>query len=382
MIRFNSKMFWDSCEEIKVGEVFNIVQFLKSAVATGASDEHLKVGHSPYIRKNGFIRKTNMAPLTKEDLDKAVLEIAPSSIRDSILTMCDLDFMYEIKGVSRFRVNYNRQIGNPALVLRNISYHIPELKNLDLPDILYSFSEYQNGIILVTGPTGSGKSTTLASLINQINKTKQKHIITIEDPVEYIFECQKSIISQRQVGVDTMSFADGIKYALRQDPDVIFIGEIRDKETMEAALKASETGHLVLSTLHTNDAIQTINRIVNMFEESNRYLIRKQLAETLRATIAQKLIYSEAAQKRFPACEIMVVTPTIKDYINKDNNDEIYELLKDNTIDNMVSMNASLATLVDKGYISQEEALHNSNDESELEKIFRGVYQGTKAYYE
>ena len=159
-------------------------------------------------------------------------------------------------------------------------------------------------------------------------------------------------------------------------------GEIRDKETMEAALKASETGHLVLSTLHTNDAVQTINRIVNMFEESNRYLIRKQLAETLRATIAQKLVYSEQANKRFPACEIMVVTSTIKDYITKDNTEEIYELLRDNTVDDMISMNTSLAVLTDKGCITQEEALKNSNDEPELEKIFRGVYQGTKAYYE
>jgi twitching motility protein PilT len=151
---------------------------------------------------------------------------------------------------------------------------------------------------------------------------------------------------------------------------------------MAAALKASETGHLVLSTLHTNDAVQTINRIINLFEESNRYLVRKQLAETLRATIAQKLVYSEEKQKRFPACEIMVVTPTIKDYINKDNSDEIYELLRDNNIDDMISMNASLASLVTNGLISKEEAIASSNDENELEKVFRGVYQGTKAYYE
>ena len=365
-----------------MGENFNIIHFLKSAVATGASDEHLKVGHAPYIRKNGFIMKTNMAPLTKEDLDNAILEIAPTAIRDEILTLCDVDFMYQIKGTSRFRVNYNRQLGMPGLVIRNISYKIPELKDLSLPEVLHSIVESQNGIILVTGPTGSGKSTTIASLINQINATSAKHIVTIEDPIEYVFECKKSIVTQRQVNVDTHSFSDGIKYALRQDPDVIFIGEIRDKETMEAALKASETGHLVLSTLHTNDAVQTINRIVNMFEESNRYLIRKQLAETLRATIAQKLIYSEQAQKRYPACEIMVVTSTIKDYITKDNTEEIYELLRDNTIDDMISMNTSLAILTDKGCITQEEALKNSNDEAELEKIFRGVYQGTKAYYE
>ena len=362
--------------------MFDIIQFLRSAVATGASDEHLKVGHSPYIRKNGFIKKINMELLTRDDLDRAIVEIAPSSVKDKILSMCDLDFMYEIQGCSRFRVNYNRQIGMPALVIRNISYNIPKLNELSLPDILSSIIEYQNGIVLVTGPTGSGKSTTIASLINEINTNTSKHIVTIEDPIEYVFGCKKSIISQRQVGVDTGSFSDGIKYALRQDPDVIFIGEIRDKETMEAALKASETGHLVLSTLHTNDAVQTINRIVNMFDESNRYLIRKQLSETLRSTIAQKLVYSEKDNKRYPACEIMVVTSTIRDYINKDNTDEIYELLQDNTIDNMISLNTSLAMLVDKNYISQEEALQNSNDESELEKVFRGVYQGTKAYYE
>ena len=251
------------------GEPFNIISFLKSAVATGASDEHLKVGYAPYIRKNGFIKKTNLPILSKEDIDKAILEIAPISVKDQILTMYDLDFMFEIKGCSRFRVNYNRQIGQPALVIRNIKYTIPQLKDLYLPEILTSIVEYQNGIILVTGPTGSGKSTTIASLINEINLNSSKHIVTIEDPIEYIFSSKKSIISQRQIGVDTDSFTSGIKYALRQDPDVIFIGEIRDKETMEAALKASETGHLVLSTLHTNDAVQTINRIVNMFDESN-----------------------------------------------------------------------------------------------------------------
>lgn len=361
---------------------FDIIKFLKSAVASGASDEHLKVGHSPFIRKNGFIMKTNLSVLTKEDLDNAIIEIAPSALKDKILSLADLDFMYEIKGVSRFRINYNRQLGFPALVIRNISYKIPNLKDLFLPEILETIVNYQNGIVLVTGPTGSGKSTTLASIINQICLKTSKHIVTIEDPVEYVFACNKGIISQRQVGVDTATFSNGIKYSLRQDPDVIFIGEIRDKETMAAALKASETGHLVLSTLHTNDAVQTINRIVNMFEETNRDMVRKQLAETLRVTIAQKLVYSDENKKRYPACEIMVVTPAIKDYIIKNNVEEIYDLLRQNNVDNMVSLNVSLATLATNGYITQEEALKSSNDENELEKIFRGVYQGTKAYYE
>lgn len=361
---------------------FNIVKFLRSAVASNASDEHLKVGYPPYIRKNGTIKKISMDALTKEDLDAAILDIAPVAIRDRILTKTDIDFMFEIKGCSRFRVNYNRQLGLPALVLRNIPYGIPNLGDLELPDILNSVINYQNGIVLVTGPTGSGKSTTLAALINQIALNSAKHIITIEDPIEYVFKSSRGIISQRQVGVDTATFSDGIKYALRQDPDVIFIGEIRDRDTMYAALKAAETGHLVFTTLHTNDAVQTINRIVNMFDESNRSMARKQLAETLRTTIAQKLVYSEQNDKRYPACEIMVVTPTIKDYIGKDNLDEIYSLLAENNIDDMMSMNSSLIRLVSLGKISEAEALEASNDANELEKMFRGVYQGTKNYYE
>lgn len=361
---------------------FNIIEFLKGAVALEASDEHLKVGQTPFIRKNGVIKKTNGKVLTKEDLDRAILEIAPSSMRDDILSRCDIDFMFEIKGCSRFRVNYNRQLGMPGLVIRNIPYGIPTLEELSLPKMLHQVIDHNNGIILVTGPTGCGKSTTIASLINQISKTSSKHIVTIEDPVEYVFSCQKSIISQRQIGVDTLDYSDGIKYALRQDPDVIFIGEIRDRDTMAAALKASETGHLVLSTLHTNDAVQTINRIINLFEESSRSLVRKQLAETLRATITQKLVYSEKSKKRYPACEVMVVTSTIKDYINKDNTDAIYELLQETNIDDMISMNESLAQLVSAEYITEAEALEASNDKNELEKVFRGVFLGTKNYYE
>ena len=363
-------------------EVFDIIQFLKSAVAEGASDEHLKVGHSPFIRKNGFIKSVKGPELTKEDIDNAVMSIAPTSLIDNISLRFDVDFMFEIRGCSRFRVNYNRQMGYPALVVRNIPYNIPTLEELNLPSVLHNTIKHKNGIILVTGPTGSGKSTTLASLINQIIKNNAKHIVTIEDPIEYVFNCQRSIISQRQVSVDTASFSDGIKYALRQDPDVIFIGEIRDRETMSAALKASETGHLVLSTLHTNDAVQTINRIINLFEESNRALVRRQLAETLRATIAQQLIYSNENDKRYPACEIMVVTPTVKDYIIKDNTEGIYELLNENNIDDMITMNSSLFELAHSNYISEEEALAHSNDTNELQKMFKGVYQGTKTYYD
>lgn len=363
-------------------EGFNIIRFLKSVISTGASDEHLQVGQSPYIRINGSIKRVSAPPISKEEMDAAIIEITPSNLKDTILKKSDVDFMFEIPGVSRFRINYNRQLGQPGLVIRNVPYGVPTIENLGLPKTISSLFNYTNGLILVTGPTGSGKSTTIASMINKIITTSPKHIITIEDPIEYVFNTQKSIVSQRQIGVDTESFTQGIKYALRQDPDVIFIGEIRDKETMEAALKASETGHLVFSTLHTNDAVQTINRIVNMFEESNRELIRKQLSETLRVTIAQKLAYSSKNNKRYPVCEIMVVTPTVKDYIAKNQTEEIYGLIGDNNIDYMISMNKSLFNLTESGYLTEEEALTYSNDTNELEKAFRGVYQGTGSFYE
>ena len=361
---------------------FYIEDFLRQAVSVGASDAHICEGERPAIRVSGQIMRINLPPLTSEDIEFVIRTVAPTHLKDRITRFFDIDFSYEIPGCSRFRINMSRQLGKTAMVIRAIPYYIKTFAELELPTTLEEFAAFNNGLVLVTGPTGCGKSTTIASLINLINTKTSKHVVTIEDPIEYVFECNKSIVSQRQIGIDTTSFEDGIKYALRQDPDVIFIGEIRDKDTMSAALKASETGHLVLSTLHTNDAVQTINRIVNLFEESNRYLIRKQLAETLRATIAQKLVYSEKLKKRFPACEVMVVTPTIKDYLIKDNPEEIYTLLRDNTVDDMISMNMSFAMLVENGCITEEEALAASNDVPELEKIFRGVYQGTKSYYE
>ena len=363
-------------------ENFNFEKVLQSAVKSGASDEHLKVNHSPYIRKNGLIYKTNLPILTKDMLESILIEIAPQNLKDKILSLQDVDFVYEIKNCSRFRINYSRQIGKPALVIRNIPYKIKTLNELRLPQMLESIVDYQNGIVFITGPTGSGKSTTIASLIDKICSKYAKHIVTIEDPIEFIYSNKKSIVSQRQLGVDTASFSEGIKYALRQDPDVIFIGEIRDRDTLEAALKASETGHLVLTTLHTNDAVQTINRIISMFDIANRDNIRKQLAETLRATVAQKLIYSEKLKMRVPIYEILIATSTIKDYIIKDNLDSIYELLNNKEWEGMISLDESIISLVDEEILTEQEAINAANDKNRLEKFFRGVYQGTKAYYE
>ncbi len=363
-------------------EKFNIISFLKKAVAMGASDEHLRVGHPPYIRKDGVIWKVNVPLLTEADLRDALAVIVPDILRDSIYSACDMDFLFEIKGCSRFRVNFSQQLAHPALVLRNIPYAIPTIEDLELPQAVKQFAKLNNGIVLVTGPTGCGKSSTLAALIDIINADYQKHIVTLEDPIEFVFANKRSIVSQRQIGFDTPDFPAGLKYVLRQDPDIILIGEIRDEETMISALKAAETGHLVFATLHTNDAIQTINRIVNMFEQSSRDIIRKQVAETLRGTIAQKLIYSSAKQKRFPACEIMVVTPTVQDYIVKDNLEEIYNCLKEGSYNEMMTLNTSLMNLVKEGKLTEAEACAVSEDENELVKMLKGAFTGTKNYYE
>ncbi|MFR1671639.1 MAG: type IV pilus twitching motility protein PilT [Candidatus Gastranaerophilaceae bacterium] len=317
---------------------FNIIAFLKKAVAVGASDVHLQVDEHPVIRIDGKIIKVDMPILTDEDIAIAYDILLPAHFKGKVNSVFDLDFAYEIHGVSRFRVNLSRQLGKSALVIRTIPYNIKKVSELMLPESIEQFASLNNGLVLITGPTGSGKSTTIASLIDYININYQKHIITIEDPVEFIFTNRKCIVSQRQVLIDTPTFPDGIKYALRQDPDVIFIGEIRDKETVTAALKAAETGHLVFATIHTNDAIQTVNRIVNMFEPSDREFVRIQLASILRGTVSQKLVPLTNGAGRRPVCEVLVVTPTVKDFIAKDKLEEIYELVKKGSFNNMITM--------------------------------------------
>lgn len=356
---------------------FDIEAFLRKAVAIGASDVHLQANEHPVVRVDGKITKVNMPILSDEDLVNIYQTLLPNHFTEKFQDAFDLDFAYEIKGCSRFRVNLSRQLGRCALVIRTIPYNIKKITSLSLPESIEQFASLNNGLVLITGPTGSGKSTTIASLIDYVNTNYPKHIITIEDPVEFIFTNKKSIVSQRQVQIDTASFPDGIKYALRQDPDVIFIGEIRDRETVTAALKAAETGHLVFATIHTNDAIQTVNRIVNMFEPSDRDFVRQQLAAVLRGTVSQKLVPLSTSSGRRPAVEMLVVTPTVKDFIEKDKLEEIYDLVKKGSFNNMITMNASLYSLYEQGFITEETAMIYSDNKNELQQMFRGVFHGT-----
>lgn len=348
--------------------------FLKQIITMDVSDIHFRVGEVPVVRRNGAMIKTNLPPVTQADMERIVDMIMPSNMRGEAENLMNYDFLYEIPCVSRFRVNYAKSLQTPMLVLRVISYAAPSFEDKKIPKVLQNICNTNNGIILVTGPTGSGKSTTLTAMLQYINKTFSKHIITIEDPIEFLHENEKSIFSQRQIGLDTEDFPSSIRAALRQDPDIIFIGEIRDRATAREALSAAETGHLVLSTLHTSDAVNTVNRIVNFFEPYERDQIRVQLAQVLRATIAQKLISTADGNDRVPAFEILVSTPTIKDYIVKDELESIYALIKEGKYSDMITLNMYLANLVREKTITPEAAIEASENKNELIQMFKGTY--------
>ncbi|MEW5820939.1 MAG: type IV pilus twitching motility protein PilT [Cyanobacteriota bacterium] len=358
-------------------EDFDIETFLHVSVAQGISDIHLRVGAPPMVRKDGLIVKTKLPTITREKMHKIAQLIVPRPMQHLMDSRYDLDFSIDMKGLARFRANLFHDLGNIGFVLRVIPLNIPSVEALSLPPVLKEFSHVPKGLVLVTGPTGSGKSTTLASILDYININHQRHIITLEDPIEFMHSNKKCVFTQRQLGMDTDTFPNGLKYALRQDPDVILIGEMRDRETISSALKAAETGHLVFSTLHTTDAVQTINRIINAFEPYEREPVRLQIAATLMGTVAQKLVKRIEGKGRVPATEILVVTPAVRDYIARDEIDNIYQLLDTGDFDGMMSMNMSLYKLVKNNLIGPDEAIENSNSPTELQQMLRGAFHGS-----
>ena len=357
---------------------YTIDSLLKKAIELGASDLHFIVGEVPAFRIDGKIIKSKLPPITEQDMMQAIDEMAPVAMRDRIFRSYDSDFPYEIEGVSRFRVNLAMSFGYHSMTIRTIPYDIYTPEQLNLPKYIEKFSNFDSGIVLITGATGSGKSTTIASIIENININQKKHIVTIEDPIEYVYRSKKSIFTQRQIGVDTSNYVDGLKFALRQDPDVILIGEIRDMETVQSALHAAETGHLVFATLHTFNAIQTINRILSFFPPGERDAVRSQFAEVFRGSISQKLLPKASGKGRIPAVELLVSTPTIKDFILKDELEEIYKLVRNGSYDDMITFNASLNSLWKQNLISQEVALEHSDSRNELQQLMRGVYSGSE----
>ena len=353
----------------------DINEILKVASKLGASDIHLKVGNKPIMRINGALKHLNDFPRISPDV---MLNMGHSIMskqqREHYNRTHDLDMAYGVPSLGRFRVNIFQQKGNMGMVLRIIPSKIKTIRELLLPPVLEKIAEERRGLVLLTGTTGSGKSTTLAAIIDQINSTRADNIVTIEDPIEFLIRDKKSIVNQRELGVDTISFAKAIKSALRQDPDVILVGEMRDFETIETALTAAETGHLVLSTLHTIDAAETINRIISVFPPHQQKQVRLQLASIIKAVISQRLVPTKNGG-RVAAVEVMVSTGRIRDMISDpQRTKEIPDAISEGHNNyGMQTFDQSLMSLVTKGLISYKEALKNSSNPDDFALKFSGV---------
>jgi twitching motility protein PilT len=345
----------------------DIDELLTYTVRNGASDLHLANQLPPAIRIDGSLRPIEgLARVDNEQIREMVYRILTQNLRERFEAEKELDTAHTIMGVGRFRVNLFQQRGSIGTVMRAIPHEIPPFDTLGLPPIIPSLAELRRGLVLVTGPTGSGKSTTLASLINIINLSKPLHIVTIEDPIEFLHTHNRSIVNQREVGADTKSFAEALRHVLRQDPDVILIGEMRDPETIATALTAAETGHLVFSTLHTQDTPQTIDRIIDVFPSSQQDQIRIQLAGSLEAVITQQLVLSATGYGRVPVAEIMLCNPAIRNLIRSRKTHQIYSLVQTGAASGMQTMDQGLAKAVRAGSITEAMAFDRCHDPSEL----------------
>jgi len=354
----------------------HINDLLKIAVSKGGSDLHLKVGNQPIVRVNGHLQPlVDQKRLMQEDTISLAFSMMNSNQREKFKTNCEIDLAYSVPGLGRFRVNCFMQRGTVGLVLRVIPMKILSFKELFLPPVMEKLSMEQRGLIICTGTTGSGKSTTLASMVDYVNIHRVEHIMTIEDPIEYLHRDKKSIINQREVGADTKSFFNALRVALRQDPDVILVGEMRDFDTIETAITAAETGHLVLSTLHTLDATETINRIIAFFPPHQQKQIRLQLAGVLKGIISQRLMPRADGKGRIPAIEIMVSTPLIKDYIiDKEKTKDIRDAIADGVSQyGMQTFDQCLLRLFNQKLITLEEALRRCTNPDDFQLKLKGI---------
>ncbi len=342
-------------------------QLLQEMISKGASDLHVTVGVTPKIRIDGdLIPSTFNHVLQPRDTLQLCYSILTESQKKRFETEDELDFSFGVQNLSRFRGNVYKQRGCVAMAIRQIPYEIVSIEQLGLPPILNSLTERPRGLVLVTGPTGAGKSTTLAAMVDKINRERKGHIITIEDPIEFIHRHQGCMVNQREVGADTKKFSAALKFALRQDPDVILIGEMRDLETMSASLTIAETGHLVLATLHTNSAAESINRIIDAFPSHQQAQVRAQLAFVLEGVITQTLLPKAKGKGRVAATEVMMCTPAIRALIRDEKIHQIYSLMQAGKKHGMQTMNDSLHTLYMQGKVTLEEALKRSGDPNEL----------------
>ena len=347
---------------------------LTYAVKNGASDVHLTVGSPPAVRIDGVIRFLRGEPLSPKDTLGFLEDIMNAEQKDRFLKTGDADLALSISGLGRFRVNVLRQRGSVGIVMRHVRGKILDFGSLNLPNALERIAEMRRGLVLVTGTTGSGKSTTLASIIDHINEQQRVHIVTIEDPIEYLHTNKKSIITQREVSIDTKDFSVALRAGMREDPDVILIGEMRDQETFSAAMSASETGHLVFSTLHTTNAMMSVDRILDLFPADEHPQIRSQLSLQLRALVAQRLLPTADGKGRVPAIEVMFNNPSIAALIRDDNIKQIPMAIASGREDGMQTFNMSLVGLLKGKLITEEEAMYASDNPEELKMNMQGIY--------
>lgn len=358
----------------------DIVLILKKAVEIGASDVHIKVGRPPVVRLNGEMEDMDgFEPVTADIAVQLAGSVMPQTLKNAFSEKKEADFAYAVRGTARFRVNAYIQRGMISMVFRVVPENVPDIDTLLLPGVIKELASKHRGLILVTGITGSGKSTTLASMIDYVNRTKKMNVITVEDPIEFLHKDKLCAISQREVGADTNSFSEALKRALRQDPDLILVGEMRDPETIETALNAAETGHLVMSTLHTLDAPETINRIISAFEPHRQEQVRLQLASVLNAVISQRLVPRTDKPGRIPAVEIMVTTGAIRECITDKNRlNEINDFIETGKdIYGSQSFDQSLIQHINGGFITEEEALKWAKKPDDLKLKMSGFSSGS-----
>jgi twitching motility protein PilT len=348
-------------------------QLLKAMIEKGASDLHITTGTAPQLRIDGKLHPLRMPPLSPPETKQLCYSVLTDSQKHRFEELSELDLSFSVQKLSRFRANIFIQRGNVAGAFRAIPFKIKTFEELNLPKVVAELSEKPRGLILVTGPTGSGKSTTLATMLDRINQNRNEHIVTIEDPIEYLHHHKACVVNQREVGADTQSFKNALKYILRQDPDVVLIGEMRDLETIEAALTVAETGHLCFATLHTNSCVQTINRIVDVFPPYQQAQVRAQLSFVLEGVLCQSLLPRANGPGRAMALEVMTPNPAIRNLIREDKIHQMYSAMQVGQEKfGMQTMNQSLAQLYQRRLISLETAMARSPDTEELRNVIHG----------
>lgn len=347
----------------------DIHDLLNKALSIGASDLHITVGVPPICRIDGELKSfSSFDKLMPNDTKKLIHTLLNDRQEKILDKRGEVDFSYSEKGLGRFRVNIYKQRNSLAAALRTIPLEVPDIDDLELPNVFKKIAENRRGLVLVTGPTGSGKSTTLASMVNFINNTRSEHIITLEDPIEYLHRHNKSIVNQREIGLDTLNYGDALTAALRQDPDVILIGEMRDLETISTAVTAAETGHLVFSTLHTVNAVSTVDRIIDVFPPNQQQQIKIQLSNVLKGVISQQLLPRIDKAGRIAACEVMIPNMAIKNNIREGKTHHILSSLQTGRSEGMISMDNALTDLVHQRKISRQDALKYAMNEKAINR--------------